>query len=142
MNLSAIVLSAILGAGQEAAGIDPKQVECVAKAVYHEARGEPEAGQIAVADVVVSRAAHGRYRPTPCRVIRQPGQFRWAKWRLPICEPKAFVRAPEIAVRVMLAGGSGATHFYAPAVVSPSWSASLVEIAQVGGHRIMAERSR
>ena len=54
---------------------------CVAQAVYHESRGEPVAGQRAVADVVMNRAR--RARSTPCAVVDAPGQFSGrSRWRV------------------------------------------------------------
>ena len=42
---------------------------CVALAVYFEARGEPVAGQLAVANVVMNRVESSRYPNTPCEVV-------------------------------------------------------------------------
>lgn len=61
-------LIAVLGA-EDALTECPPQVTCVALAVFSEARGEPIAGQIAVASVVLERG-----RDT-CAVIEAPGQF-------------------------------------------------------------------
>src|SRR3546814_1535281 len=49
--------------------------ECLAGAVYFEAQGEPLTGQLAVAEVVLNRAASGRYPTTLCEVVIQPWQF-------------------------------------------------------------------
>ncbi|MGJ8528594.1 cell wall hydrolase [Maritalea sp.] len=45
--------------------------DCLAKAVYHEARGEPEAGQWAVAQVILNRVQHHKYPDTVCGVVYQ-----------------------------------------------------------------------
>jgi N-acetylmuramoyl-L-alanine amidase len=52
-----------------------KELECLAKVVYHEARGEPSEGQIAVAHVVMNRVAHDSFPDTICGVVRQKKQF-------------------------------------------------------------------
>jgi spore germination cell wall hydrolase CwlJ-like protein len=44
-------------------------------AVYHEARGESLEGQIAVAKVIMNRAASGKYPTSWCGVVKQPWQF-------------------------------------------------------------------
>ena len=44
---------------------------CLAMAIYFEARGEPLAGQLAVAQVILNRVASPRYPNTPCEVIQQ-----------------------------------------------------------------------
>lgn len=52
---------------------DPLDQEkmCLAKAIYHEARGEPEVGKKAVAKVVLNRKEHRQYPKTICNVINQ-----------------------------------------------------------------------
>lgn len=55
--------------------LPPPQVECVAAAIYHEARGEGTIGQRAVAHVILNRAK--KRHLTPCQVIKQPGQFHF-----------------------------------------------------------------
>ncbi len=54
---------------------DPRQVECVAKVIIHEAGNQVRRGQIAVAQVV--RARMKAFGPTrdACDIIKQPGQF-------------------------------------------------------------------
>jgi N-acetylmuramoyl-L-alanine amidase len=44
---------------------------CVAMAVYFEARGEPTAGQIAVAQVIRNRIEDPRYPDNACDVVKQ-----------------------------------------------------------------------
>lgn len=48
-----------------------QDVECLAEAIYFEARGEPVAGQVAVAQVILNRAGSKRYPSSPCAVVRQ-----------------------------------------------------------------------
>ena len=44
---------------------------CLAKAIYHEAKGEPEIGKRAVAKVVLNRKNHQKYPKTICGVVNQ-----------------------------------------------------------------------
>ena len=44
---------------------------CLAKAIYHEAKGEPEIGKKAVAKVVLNRKKHEKYPKTICGVVNQ-----------------------------------------------------------------------
>lgn len=48
---------------------------CLATTVYLEARSEPQAGQMAVAEVAMRRRESGRWGSTVCGVVRAPGQF-------------------------------------------------------------------
>ena len=52
-----------------------EQANCLATAVYFEARGESLEGQMAVARVVMNRAASGKYPPSWCATVKQPWQF-------------------------------------------------------------------
>jgi hypothetical protein len=65
----------------ESATTDPRdaQAECLASAVYWESKGEPLAGQLAVAEVIINRAASGRFAPTLCGVITQRSQFSFVR---------------------------------------------------------------
>src|SRR5919112_515731 len=56
-----------------------EQANCLATAVYFEARGESLDGQLAVARVVMNRAASGTYPPDWCSVVKQPAQFSFVR---------------------------------------------------------------
>lgn len=53
--------------------------ECLASAVYFEARGESLAGQLAVAEVVLNRTKNPQFPTSPCEVILQAGQFSFVE---------------------------------------------------------------
>ena len=57
--------------------VHASEVRCLASTVWHEARGEPHAGKIAVAKVVLNRKNHKAYPKTVCGVVSQKGQFSW-----------------------------------------------------------------
>lgn len=59
--------------------MDLQQLECVAEAVYYEARGEGSRGMQAVANVIYNRTKSGRFKSTPCAVIKQPRQFTYKR---------------------------------------------------------------
>lgn len=48
-----------------------REQKCLAEAIYFEARSEPEAGQAAVAQVVLNRARSGLYPASVCGVVYQ-----------------------------------------------------------------------
>src|SRR5437764_13090284 len=56
-----------------------QQTNCLATAVYFEARGESAEGQLAVARVVMNRAASGRYPGSWCEVVKQHAQFSFVR---------------------------------------------------------------
>jgi len=52
---------------------------CLAGAIYFEAKGEPLAGQLAVAEVIINRAKSGRFPADVCEVVTQRGQFGFVR---------------------------------------------------------------
>ncbi len=72
---------------------------CLSLAIYHEARGEPTAGQFAVGIVVMNRVASPKFPNDICSVLRQPSQFTYVGDNLsdlPL-DPKAWRTAQYIA---------------------------------------------
>lgn len=57
-----------------------KDVDCLAKAIFYEARGESYTGKKMVANVVLNRTRYGKpFANTICKVVYQPNQFSWTK---------------------------------------------------------------
>ncbi len=56
-----------------------EQMQCLAGAVYFESRGEPLAGQLAVAQVVINRAENASFPSSYCGVVYQRAQFSFVK---------------------------------------------------------------
>ena len=93
--------------------IDPKdsarQMRCLGEAIYFEARSEPEAGQAAVAQVVLNRVRSGIFPTNVCAVVYQDRnhpfacQFSFAceGKSLRIEEPAAWATATRIAQAVV-----------------------------------------
>lgn len=52
-----------------------KQLKCLGKVIFHEARGEPLKGKLAVAHVVMNRVKSDLFPDTICQVVYQPRQF-------------------------------------------------------------------
>ena len=55
--------------------LPPPQVECLAQAIYSEARGESAEGKRAVGHVIMNRVKSSKFPDTPCAVIKQKSQF-------------------------------------------------------------------
>lgn len=61
-----------------------KEVNCLAKAIFFEARGESRHAKQLVSDAVVNRAKFGKpFSNSICGVVYQKGQFSWTveKWK-------------------------------------------------------------
>ncbi|HYE28577.1 MAG TPA: cell wall hydrolase [Allosphingosinicella sp.] len=117
-----------------------REQECLANAVYFEARSEPIEGQLAVAEVVMNRAASGRYPSDLCAVITQKAQFSFIRrGQFPRADrdSEAWKKAVAIAriARQKLAGSLPAdVLWYHATYVSPSWGKRLTRQTQIGLH--------
>jgi len=65
-------------AAQDADDVDATQ-RCLAGAIYFESKGEPLAGQLAVANVIINRSKSGRFPTDVCSVVKQRGQFSFVR---------------------------------------------------------------
>ena len=124
------------------AGVDTngREQECLAKAVYFEARGEPIEGQLAVAEVVLNRAASGRYPTDVCAVITQPWQFSFIRrGRFPKADRgsdswRKAVAIARIAQEKLADTLPADVLWYHATYVSPSWGKRLSRQSQIGLH--------
>ena len=124
------------GAGAE---LDEEQ-QCLATAVYFEARGESLEGQLAVARVVINRAASGKYPASWCAVVKQPWQFSFVRagqfprvdsasesWRKAQAIARIAVKnAAEVLPTDVL--------WYHADYVAPSWGRRLTRVNKIGTH--------
>ena len=121
-----------------------RALECLTAAIYYEAATEPDAGQRAVAQVVLNRARHPAFPATVCGVVYQGSersvcQFSFAcdgaMARLP--SRTGWMRAARAAAAALAgyvyAPVGLATHYHTYAV-TPSWNRSLVMTDVVGAH--------
>jgi len=123
-----------------------REKRCLAEAVYFEARSEPEAGQAAVAQVVLNRVQSGLYPSSVCGVVFQNRhhykacQFSFAceGRSLRITERESWERAVRVADEVMagrtyISDVGRSTHYHAN-YVKPRWARSLTRMDVIGRH--------
>jgi spore germination cell wall hydrolase CwlJ-like protein len=117
-----------------------EQTNCLATAVYFEARGESLEGQLAVARVVMNRASSGRYPPDWCSVVKQPAQFSFVRHgQFPTIDAAstAWARAQGVArlaaANVVPSVGSDVLWYHAN-YVAPSWGHRLNLVEKIGAH--------
>lgn len=123
---------------------------CMALNIYHEARGEPLVGQIAVAQVVMNRVESPQYPDTVCDVVKQGKysnglpvrhkcQFSW--W----CDGKPdkpkdqarWEQSQALAENILLKSIPDITEgalFYHATHVRPYWADRFTQIAQIENH--------
>lgn len=139
-RVAAASLSALVGDMQDQEAALDEQMRCLAGAIYFEARGEPLAGQLAVAEVVVNRAASGKFPASYCGVVTQRSQFSFVKrGRMPTAPAHslAWKRAKAIA-QIAHRGlwdsqAEGSLYFHARHV-APSWSNRRQAMARISNH--------
>ncbi|PZQ61979.1 MAG: cell wall hydrolase [Sphingomonas taxi] len=56
-----------------------QDLRCLAGAIYFESRGEPLAGQLAVAEVILNRTRSRHFGGSVCDVVTQKGQFSFVR---------------------------------------------------------------
>jgi spore germination cell wall hydrolase CwlJ-like protein len=119
-----------------------EQANCMAVAIYHEARGESLEGQLAVARVIMNRAASGKDPPSWCGTVKQPWQFSFvnprtgqmpgvnvnsASWR----KAQAITR---LAIANVVPSLSNDVLWYHADYVAPSWGRRLSFVSKIGTH--------
>lgn len=119
-----------------------EQANCIAVAVYHESRGEALEGQLAVARVIMNRAASGKYPASWCGTVRQPWQFSFvnprtgqfprtdmnsASWRKAVAITRLAIgnAVPSLSTDVL---------WYHATYVAPSWGRRLTQASKIGTH--------
>jgi N-acetylmuramoyl-L-alanine amidase len=128
--------------------VQVRELACLARNVYYEARGEPVAGQYAVAEVTMNRKASRHYPKTVCEVVheknwdpirkRYVGAFSWTEFdSLPEPSGEEWDLARKIAEAVYhgraLPTMQGALFFHAT-YIKPDWAKEKKRIARIGRH--------
>jgi len=124
-----------------------RQLDCLARNIYHEAGYEPFEGKVAVAQVTMNRAKDSRFPSDVCGVVFQKNvvmervvcQFSWycdsASKTKPMNGP-AYKESYEVAKKVLLEGFrldilKDAMYYHAD-YVNPRWGKP--KIGQIGHH--------
>jgi hypothetical protein len=132
-------LNELVGAYGRTDTADAEQ-ECLAGAVYFEARSEPLEGQLAVADVVLNRAASGRYPTTICAVVTQRAQFSFiVNGRFPAAQRSSdswrkAVAIARIAQERLANEVPRNVLWYHADYVAPVWRHNLNRVTKIGAH--------
>ena len=119
---------------------------CLADVMYYEARGEGEAGEIAVAEVILNRLASGGHGHTICSVVYEGFDQTFCQFTF-VCDgsldrpklPEPWRAAQVLAAR-LLAGQihpadqtDGATNYHSTAIHA-AWDSKMTRVAQIGNH--------
>lgn len=123
-----------------------RALQCLTSAIYYEAGLEPDAGQRAVAQVVLNRVRHPSYPGTVCGVIfqgserrtgcqfsytcdgslrRTPSKFHWNRTQ----------KVAALALSGKIASPVGTATHYHTTEIYPYWAPSLRFLGTIGAHR-------
>jgi N-acetylmuramoyl-L-alanine amidase len=104
--------------------------------IYHESRGEPEIGQLAVAHVTLNRALEDK--KSISEVVLAPHQFSWTfqKKKYAPLEINPLQESLRIALKAITTPDftNGST-FYHHVDVSPKWATGKSYIGRYGAHK-------
>ncbi|MFW2850991.1 cell wall hydrolase [Sphingomonas sp. TX0543] len=131
-NLAAAV------AAQPIKGEVDEDLRCLAGAIYYESKGEPLAGQLAVAEVILNRAGTSRFGDSVCDVVKQPGQFSFVRsGRIPSVDQsrpawRTALAVAKVAMNDAWESDAGEALYFHARRVAPGWS--RVKVASIGNH--------
>lgn len=125
-----------------------RELDCLARNIYHESRGEPREGKFAVGLVTINRVRDGRFPSTVCGVVNQRTrsvcQFSWRCHGVtpPRAADPVWQECRQIAARLLGEPGFytslrqryGNIIFFHEHRVRPSWARVRVMVARVGAH--------
>lgn len=122
--------------------VSAREIECLKKNMFYEARGEGRDGMLAVGHVTINRSLSNRFPDDLCDVVYQSGQFHWVTLEglrdIPRADSKRLDILAKLLVDQRLQDGApdtltqGATFFHNSSV-SPQWS-KLEKTATIGDH--------
>lgn len=115
-----------------------KDIECLARNIYHEARGEPLEGQVAVAQVTVNRVESGGFQSSVCNAVYANRQFSWTLDKSKkIKDRKAWEASITVAKAVLTKSihlpDFKALYFHTKQV-KPRWNRGKRIVAVIGNH--------
>lgn len=128
-----------------------RALECLSQAIWYEAASESEAGQRAVAQVVLNRVAHPSWPGSVCGVVYQGSQRKTGCQFTFTCDGSlarraggaSWRRARTIAAEALsgrvYAPVGLATHYHT-LWVNPVWAGSLDHVGTIGAHRFYRNR--
>ena len=135
--------------------VDPKELNCLARNIYHESGSESEQGKIAVGMVTLNRAEGDDWPDSVCGVVKQKTQangrticqFSWFcnKARKTINEADERWQQSLDVAKHLLSGGYnqykakyGRIMYFHATHVNPRWT-NLRRVTKIGGHVFYAK---
>lgn len=117
--------------------LSDRELRCLAAGVFYESKGEPLAGQLAVAQTIINRTKSGRFPKSICSVLTQAGQFSFVRGGVvPDAEGRngwtTAVAVAKVAHADLWDSVAEKALFFHARRVSPGWK--MQKIAAIGNH--------
>lgn len=119
---------------------------CLALNIYHESRGEPSAGQYAVAHVTLNRAH--KNNTSICKEVYRKHQFSWTqtKYQIPHKDDAAWKQALQVAKSAQSKPDPtrGSTYFFNPRMCTNTKTivTGRVMSTKIGSHVFYADKAK
>lgn len=128
--------------GQDVYTVSTSERHLLAQIVEAEAKGEPYAGKVAVATVVLNRVVHDGFPDTVEEVIYQPGQFSPVMDGAINNTPSAdSIRAVREALNTQnFPTATNSLFFWNPKTATSRWLESLPTTTVIGNHEFKASK--
>lgn len=120
-----------------------EDINCLAKNIYSEARGESLAGKLAVASVVINRMRLKEYPNSICKVVYQDNQFSWTTKTIKINDKVSWDNIVKLSKDILNGKfklNKHITHFHS-IDVTPKWSVTLTKEIVIGNHIFYSNKS-
>jgi spore germination cell wall hydrolase CwlJ-like protein len=135
------VQKVVLYKSKDKIAMSAKDLDCLAKNIYHEAGIEDRAGKVAVAQVTVNRLKEQRWGDSICKVVYAKSQFSWTldKTKRTV-QPKGELWQQSLAVAREFQAGTrvkgleDSTHYHADYIRDPKWASAKQIVKQIGQH--------
>jgi hypothetical protein len=123
-----------------------RSLDCLALNIYHEARGEPLDGQVAVAQVVMNRVGDAEFPDRVCEVVRDGGEWPLARCQFSWwCDGRidrpddlaAWTGSKDLARRILtgsVGDPTGGALWYHADHITPEWNMDILRQAKIGRH--------
>lgn len=121
------------------------ETQCMAEAIYYEARSETRSGQKAVGEVILNRIRNKHFPDTVCGVVYEGSERTTGCQFTFTCDGsmdiapkgKAWERSQDMADYLLSGGHTPMTHLathYHTTEISPKWSGTMRMTRRVGSH--------
>lgn len=142
----ALVLAFFLFAPFANANHDTKELNCLAKNIYFEARGEGLKAMAAVGQVTRNRVGNDPFPTTYCKVVNQKSQFSWVKSKPKVNkEDESWTRAQFIAKYTYYIGWpydlvENSLYFHDKSA-KPYWAKHMEKVKTIGSFTLYKQKS-